>query len=1118
MVDDDLVINEWSTADLPPARGRRDKNKDAERILDCLERKELRRPNATLDKMSPNDYEHIRTHVGVEIAFKEFSRLSKLVPILVISLDIEETEDRATKEKHPTLLQLSARVGNDKYTVVFQLWSKSKDLAIPHIFHETPNPPFLRRIFEIDNAAFHGKNVAHDARKAAKLAGMKEWDIDTLLIIDTQHVFNFVDAYARGPDVLREWMENGGRGYGRLGNDISLKHFCQFVDETRILSKKPSHRNHLANFGEMNGPISARDLGYAANDVDRPVAMHLRLLEMLGLPPGCFPTRYAEPNVFENCTFVSAVETYCKIANLPPLVAKPLIDALPPTAIEMVKSLRENAPAIRRKMANFQVTVLEERFDKEVLTCMNKAEREDRPEPSYVIEKQPPPPTRILGLPITAMTTTTTTTTTAAREPIPEAITSSEEQAESSSSSGESDVVEFKRRRREMIRNNDVYESMELVVDPSDKPSGQLRTVIFPEFSSSPNIPASMKSPLPVPHPSSSSPFTPFISNNLGPKNQKSASLLKFTSKVTFSNPPASSESENPTPVSAPTEKTPKITPLLSISFPNRSFAKKPTPHSVTTPAVAPVQPPPPPPPPVPAPPQIRCTSAMTAGQKRKAVDDFDDRLIARIVERLKVARTTDFGEVLVDLLSPSETIMVERFVRTLALLRKNDTRNQRTFVAARAMLPHIPEETRNFLRRLCVERVFGDDRLNVAVQLHLSCISPLVLLNDLFAKNHNSENLKKAVQSFSPTANAMVLTTLAENVDDPKALLAKLREAPCFRNFDVVVAETRFSPETAADFIKTVATTKGFEPPMVAKKLYLRVRLDVELKKYFNGETEILDFYQLCVVLTGDDETLFQHCATHVAGNSNILGKFIAESRDYSFTPNPTANDFKPSCGNPINRKLHELACGKSTLLDDQAAILLFRSKLESTRQLAIYYHTNSADGTRRCESISFRLRNSIFHYFPRLTRHLRSDVIQALNELVGNKRVFVYLAERAIGILDDEFCWTPENIIDAAEVARKEKIKASFAEIAKYTSGGDFCRRALNFSCSAIPSPVALLHIDVNSSVLYEFCVKILNLRGADMAASSEEEDRRSRATARDGNFKKPRRGSDNSRSRVR
>ena len=112
----------------------------------------------------------------------------------------------------------------------------------------------------------------------------------------------------------------------------------------------------------------------------------------------------------------------------------------------------------------------------------------------------------------------------------------------------------------------------------------------------------------------------------------------------------------------------------------------------------------------------------------------------------------------------------------------------------------------------------------------------------------------------------------------------------------------------------------------------------------------EVIDFYQLCVVLTNDDDALFQHCATHVAEKSNILGKFIAESRNYVFTSNPTASDFKPTCGDPVNRKLHDLACGKSTLLDDQAAVILFRSKLESTRQLAIYCRTNSADGTRRC------------------------------------------------------------------------------------------------------------------------------------------------------------------------
>ena len=136
VVDDDLVIGDLSTADLPPPRGHRDKNKDAQRIAECLEQKELRRTGAILDRMSPKDYEHIRTQAGVEVAFNEFSRLSKLVPILVISLDIEEIEIRGTREKRPALLQLSARVGNDKYTAVFQLWSKTKEFAIPHILDD----------------------------------------------------------------------------------------------------------------------------------------------------------------------------------------------------------------------------------------------------------------------------------------------------------------------------------------------------------------------------------------------------------------------------------------------------------------------------------------------------------------------------------------------------------------------------------------------------------------------------------------------------------------------------------------------------------------------------------------------------------------------------------------------------------------------------------------------------------------------------------------------------------------------------------------------------------------------------------------------------------------------
>ena len=81
---------------------------------------------------------------------------------------------------------------------------------------------------------------------------------------------------------------DGGHGHCRLGNDLSLKHFCQFDDESRILSKKPSYRNHLANFGEVSGPISARDLAYATNDGNYAFAT----LGTIMTPAGLFPNSF----------------------------------------------------------------------------------------------------------------------------------------------------------------------------------------------------------------------------------------------------------------------------------------------------------------------------------------------------------------------------------------------------------------------------------------------------------------------------------------------------------------------------------------------------------------------------------------------------------------------------------------------------------------------------------------------------------------------------------------------------------------------------------------------------------------------------------------------------------
>ena len=428
------------------------------------------------------------------------------------------------------------------------------------------------------------------------------------------------------------------------------------------------------------------------------------------------------------------------------------------------------------------------------------------------------------------------------------------------------------------------------------------------------------------------------------------------------------------------------------------------------------------------------------------------------------------------------------------------ETRNQWALAIAKVMLNFVPVEARNFLLRIVEEKIFGEDRLNVAARLQLYCVSPLIILNDLFAKFHSADTLVRAVKNFSPNAISEVLRLLAENVRSPDVLLAKMRESACFKNFEVVVAETRFSEAAAADFVRIVSNTAAIPLPLEAQKLFLRVRLDVELAKYLSGETEVLDFFQICVILTKDDDVLFRHCFAHVREKSNVLARHIAETRKYEFTANPAASDFAPSCTTPFNSKLHDLACGNATVIVDPSAVHLFRKKLESARQLAIYYHLFSPDGTKTCEFLSFRLRTTIFHYSPHHSRANRPGVVSALMDHVKDKKVFVFSVAKASKYLAAEFDWVPANFIDASEVAKQNGIRPSLSDMAVHISGGDYCRRALRFPGNAIPSPGALKHLDVGASILYEFCVRVLSLYGPDIAvAYQEEEQRRSRATVR-------------------
>ena len=103
---------------------------------------------------------------------------------------------------HPALLQLSFGLGADDYTAVLQLRSTTDKRETPNIFHEG-TPEALIRIFLIKNAKYGGKSVADDPYKILKLLGFKDWDIDNLEIIEAAHVFNFVDAFARGPKCFK---------------------------------------------------------------------------------------------------------------------------------------------------------------------------------------------------------------------------------------------------------------------------------------------------------------------------------------------------------------------------------------------------------------------------------------------------------------------------------------------------------------------------------------------------------------------------------------------------------------------------------------------------------------------------------------------------------------------------------------------------------------------------------------------------------------------------------------------------------------------------------------------------------------------------------------------------
>ena len=161
-------------------------------------------------------------------------------------------------------------------------------------------------------------------------------------------------------------MENGG--HGCLGNNASLKDFCQFTDDFAILDKSSYHRNQNVDFAEKKGIISDDALSYAGLDVKRAKIAIFLGAEQLGVLSGCLATTMAQPKD----SIHVAVKAYCESAHLSISEAKSILDPLSPKQVEMVTNLRSAAPSIRRRMAGFQKKALLARYVKEATNSISR--------------------------------------------------------------------------------------------------------------------------------------------------------------------------------------------------------------------------------------------------------------------------------------------------------------------------------------------------------------------------------------------------------------------------------------------------------------------------------------------------------------------------------------------------------------------------------------------------------------------------------------------------------------------------------------------------------------------------------------------------------------------------
>ena len=256
-------------------------------------------------------------------------------------------------------------------------------------------------------------------------------------------------------------------------------------------------------------------------------------------------------------------------------------------------------------------------------------------------------------------------------------------------------------------------------------------------------------------------------------------------------------------------------------------------------------------------------------------------------------------------------------------------------FPVAKAMISELPLKARPFILLLLKHGTLGTCRLNIIVKLErYTGISPFLILDDFFSEQNCPTTLEKAIRYLkNPNADGVmeVIRFLAKNAQKPEVIREKMLSVDIFRdNYPAVIKEGNWKESRVRNFIETVCRHLGVEIPVEARLVFLRAKIEKEMKEFTDGETEPADFYDICVQHTKNEKEGFDCCIEYLASRSNTLCQFFCETRGIPFTHNDEVSTSTPECATPYKRCLHELACGRNKFLNDGNAVAEFKECLK--------------------------------------------------------------------------------------------------------------------------------------------------------------------------------------------